>query len=149
MTNWVERYIKLAREVSTWSKDPSRQIGAVVISNSGQVLAQGYNGFPRGIFDRPERYNNRELKYKLVVHAEMNCIYNATRNGTSLNGASLYVWGLPVCNECAKGIIQVGITNVIWSTDEEIPPIWEESMRLTQQMFNESGIDFNRYNIEF
>lgn len=148
MTNWVERYIKLAREVSTWSKDPSRQIGAVVISNSGQVLAQGYNGFPRGIFDRPERYNNRELKYKLVVHAEMNCIYNATRNGTSLNGASLYVWGLPVCNECAKGIIQVGITNVIWSTNEEIPPIWEESMRLTKQMFNESGINFNRYNIE-
>lgn len=147
MANWVERYIKLAREVSTWSKDPSRQIGAVVISNSGQVLAQGYNGFPRGIFDRPERYNNRELKYKLVVHAEMNCIYNATRNGTSLNGASLYVWGLPVCNECAKGIIQVGITNVIWSTNEEIPPIWEESMRLTQQMFNESGIDFNRYEI--
>ena len=138
--SWIKRYINLAKEVSTWSKDPSRKIGAVAVSSKGQVLATGYNGFPRGMFDTAERYNNRELKYKYIVHAEMNCIYNATYNGVSLDGASLYVWGLPPCSECAKGIIQVGIKNVYWSCEEEVPPKWIESLQLTKEMFYEPVI---------
>jgi dCMP deaminase len=55
--------------------------------------------------DTPTRYAIRETKYKLVVHAEMNAIYNATYNGVGLDGATIYVHGLPVCSECAKGII--------------------------------------------
>lgn len=105
--NWNLRYLKLAKEISTWSKDPARQIGAVAIGDKGQVLAQGYNGFPRGIYDGAIRYNDKAVKHQYVVHAEQNVIYNATYNGVSLDGATLYVWGLPVCNECAKGIIQV------------------------------------------
>ena len=64
---WTRRYIDLAKSVSEWSKDPSRKIGAVAIGDKGQILAQGFNGFPRGITDSVERYNNRELKYKFVV----------------------------------------------------------------------------------
>ena len=60
--NWHDRYMNLAKEVSTWSKDPSSQIGAVAIGPKGQVLSQGYNGFPRGIIDTEERLNNRALK---------------------------------------------------------------------------------------
>ena len=88
---WTRRYIDLAKSVSEWSKDPSRKIGAVAIGDKGQILAQGFNGFPRGITDSVERYNNRELKYKFVVHAEMNVIYNASYNGVSLDGADLYL----------------------------------------------------------
>ena len=137
---WKTKYLGLAKEVSSWSKDPSRKIGAVAVSSKGQVLATGYNGFPRGMFDTAERYNDRELKYRYVVHAEMNCIYNATYNGVSLDGASLYVWGLPPCSECAKGIIQVGIKNVYWSCGEEVPPKWVESFQVTREFFNEVGI---------
>lgn len=137
---WDLRYMGLAREVSTWSKDPSRKIGAVAIGTKGQVLSQGFNGFPRGIFDAPHRYEDRPTKYKYVVHAEMNCIYNATFSGVSLDGANLYVWGLPVCSECAKGIIQVGIKRVFWSTDQEIPPIWSESLDLTKAMLTEAEV---------
>lgn len=151
---WTTRYLSLAREVSQWSKDPSRKIGAVAIGSSGQVLSQGYNGFPRGIRDSDERYNNREIKYKFVVHAEMNCIYNATMNGVSLAGSKLYVWGLPICGECAKGVLQVGIKEVYWTTDQEIPPIWAESLTWTEFLLNEAGIqlfkieyeDFSRWN---
>ena len=145
MSLWHERYIKLAKEVSTWSKDPSRKIGAVAIGQQGQVLSQGYNGFPRGVLDTPERYNDRVKKYQMVVHAEMNCIYNATYSGVSLNGSTLYVWGLPVCNECAKGVIQVGIKNVIWATDEGISDVWIESYILTQALFNEVGINIHNH----
>ena len=66
---WDIRYMELARQISTWSKDPSKKIGAVVVSKTGQVLAQGYNGFPRGVTDSKERYEDREVKYKYVVHA--------------------------------------------------------------------------------
>ena len=75
---WGDRYIHLAKEISTWSKDPSTKVGAVVIGNNGEVLSQGYNGFPRGIKDTPQRLKDREKKYNLVVHAEMNAIYNAS-----------------------------------------------------------------------
>ena len=144
MTNymWRDRYLELAKQVSTWSKDPSRKIGAVAVGDKGQILAQGFNGFPRGILDSEERLNEREVKYKYVVHAEMNVIFNASLNGVSLNGADLYVYGLPICNECAKGIIQVGIKRVYILVDEEVPPVWVESWNNTRSMFIEAGIEF-------
>ena len=141
LNKWDQRFLKLAEEVASWSKDPSRKIGAVAIGAKGQVLAQGYNGFPRGIDDSEERYNDRERKYELVVHAEMNVIYNATYSGVSLDGATLYVSGLPVCSDCAKGIVQVGIKHVIMR-DMEIPDSWKDSWHKTQEMFNEASIQF-------
>ena len=137
--HWDLRYLQLAKEISTWSKDPSKQIGAVAVGSKGQVLSQGYNGFPRGVVDTPERYNDRPTKYKYVVHAEMNVIYNATYNGVSLDGSTLYVYGLPVCSECAKGIIQVGIKRIV-SSYENPPPHWAESFELTKKIFSECGL---------
>lgn len=140
MNKWTRRYLDVAKSVATWSKDPSKQIGAVAVGDKGQILSQGYNGFPRGVKDVPYRYNVREEKYKYVVHGEMNCIYNACNSGVSLNGATLYVTGLPVCSECAKGIIQVGISKVIMEYPKDIPDNWKESMILTKQMFHEAGV---------
>ena len=140
MNKWTRRYLDVAKSVSTWSKDPSKQIGAVAVGDKGQILSKGYNGFPRGVKDTDNRYNVREEKYKYVVHGEMNCIYNACNSGVSLNGATLYVTGLPVCSECAKGIIQVGITKVVMEYPKDIPDNWKESMILTEQMFDEAGV---------
>ena len=139
-TKWDMRYLNLARQIAKWSKDPSRQIGAVAVGSKGQVLAQGFNGFPRGIADLQERYDNRAVKYKYVVHAEMNCIYNATYNGVSLDGADMYVWGLPMCSDCAKGVIQVGVKRVFWGTDQEIPETWLDSLDTTIDMMSEAGV---------
>ena len=138
---WDIRYLSLAQEVSTWSKDPSSKIGAVAIGEKKQVLATGYNGFPRGIMDLEERYNNRELKYKFVVHAEQNVIYNATYNGISLDGATLYVWGLPVCSSCALGVIQVGIQRVVMP-HLQYPQRWLDSFETTSDLFIEAGVRY-------
>lgn len=146
-TVWNDRYLNLAKEISTWSRDPSRKIGAVAVGSKGQILAQGFNGFPRGINDTDERLNNREEKYKYIVHAELNVIYNATYNGISLDGAKLFVYGLPICSECAKGIIQVGIKSVFMKTDKPIPDNWSESHRLTSHMFDEAGISHSWYHV--
>ncbi len=139
---WDKRYMELAKVISTWSKDPSKKIGAIAIGSKGQVLAQGFNGFPRGIDDADDRLNDRETKYKYVVHAEMNLIYNATFNGISLDGSTVYIYGLPLCSECAKGLIQVGIKRIVMSRDslENIDERWQESFELTLQLLNESGI---------
>jgi len=139
---WGNRYTCLAKEISTWSKDPSTQVGAVVIGNNGEVLSQGYNGFPRGIKDTAARLKDRERKYNLVVHAEMNAIYNAGLNGVSLKGSTLYVYGLPVCNECAKGIIQVGIDKVIATRPADYNEKWDESIKDAKALFKEAEVDY-------
>ena len=139
---WGDRYIHLAKEISTWSKDPSTKVGAVVIGNNGEVLSQGYNGFPRGIKDTAARLKDRERKYKLVVHAEMNAIYNASLNGVSLNNATLYVYGLPICNECAKGIIQVGIRRVIATRPADYNKEWDESIKDAKALFKEAEVEY-------
>jgi len=145
---WHSRYLNLALEVSTWSKDPSRKVGAVAVGNKGQILSQGYNGFPRGILDSRTRLEDRPTKYKYVVHAEMNVIYNATYNGVSLAGSTFYVTGLPVCSECAKGLIQVGVKRVIMqSMDSETRDTWIESWSHTKAMFDEVGIYYQFYKL--
>lgn len=139
---WRDRYWDIAKSVASWSKDPSRKIGAVAVDPVKKIiLSTGYNGFPRGIDDHESRLDDRETKYKFVVHAEANAIYNATYSGVSLDGADLYVYGLPVCNECAKGIIQVGIKRVLILTNDEIPEIWTESWKHSKVMFDEAGVE--------
>ena len=141
---WDQRFLDLAREVSTWSKDPSRQIGCIAVRDR-KILATGYNGFPKGIDDRRTRYIDREQKYHYVVHAEMNAIYNAAENGVSLKGSTMYIYGLPVCSECAKGIIQVGVKRVVWkSMTKEIPAKWWDSSMITEEMFLEAGVEYER-----
>jgi len=148
INKWTERFLNIAKEVSTWSADPSTKIGAVIVNNDKRILVTGYNGFPRSIIDSSERLEVKEEKYKFVVHGEMNCIYNACLNGLSLNNTTLYVSGLPVCSECAKGIIQVGIGTVITQYDTaKVNPNWAESNKLTKQLFNEASVNYLEFDI--
>ena len=140
MSSWDNRFMELAKTISTWSKDPSRKVGAVAIGDKGNVLAQGYNGFPRGVNDTDFRLKTRDLKLQLIVHAEMNVIYNATYNGVSLDGATLFVHGLPCCSDCAKGIIQVGIKRVVMPSPTGDSK-WQKSWELSEMMFNEANIE--------
>lgn len=148
-SKWDFNYCELARHISSWSKDPSTSVGAVTVGAHGQILSQGYNGFPRGIADNSNRLYNRDEKYKYIVHAEMNCIYNASLTGVSLKDSTLYVYGLPVCSECAKGVIQVGIRRVVIYTPdvalEDFVGKWQDSFVISRSMFLEVGLDFDWY----
>ena len=141
---WDKQYLELAQHIATWSKDPSTQIGAVAIGLKGQVLAQGYNGFPRGIEDTPERLNTREEKYKYIVHAEMNCVFNASLNGVSLYDSTMYICGLPCCSDCAKGMIQAGIHRVVMHVQKLDGAMrWQDSWNRSKAMFDEAGVKWN------
>lgn len=141
---WHQRYMELAKMFASWSKDPSTKVGAVAIGHKGQLIAQGYNGFPREFDDSIELYKDRQEKYKYVVHAEMNCIYHATHNGLSLEGARLYVYGLGVCHECAKGIVQVGISEVYASCDSTSADRWKTSFNKTKEIFKKGGVKYEQ-----
>ena len=138
---WDKRFLNLAKEIATWSKDPSTQVGAIAVKDR-KVLAQGYNGFPKNMKDLEDRYNNREEKYTYIVHAEKNVIYNATYNGVSLKDSTMYVYGLPVCSECAKGIIQTGVKRVVM-LEMIVPEKWRESFKNTKLMFDEAGVKYD------
>lgn len=122
------------------SKDPSTKIGAVLVRGDN-IVSIGYNGFPRGINDSPDRLNDREEKYFYVVHAEANAILNAARNGIATKGATLYTSGMP-CNECAKAIIQAGVQTVY--LHKQYPSLshgkWSKSVSKAQEMFREAGV---------
>lgn len=141
---WVARYFEIAELVSSWSKDPSTKVGAIIVGDKGQIISQGYNGFPRGVDDDENRYNDRETKYKFVVHAEMNAILNALYNGSSVVGASIFIHNLPVCQECAKAIVQSGISYVF--INREIEGKWLDAWQFSKTMFKEAGLKVFKFN---
>ena len=110
MDKWDRRFCDLARFVSEWSKDPNAKVGAVVYAKRGGDVAIGYNGFPMGVEDSVDRLGNRDKKLEFIVHAELNAIIAA---GSRSEGATLYVWGKPICARCAGSIIQAGIKRVV------------------------------------
>ena len=139
VTNWDARFIALARHIAEWSKDPSTKVGCVIVGPDREIRSTGFNGFPRGIQDLPERYGDRAQKYPLVCHAEENAIMHAARVGVPVRGCAAYVtW--PPCTRCARSLIQAGIVHVHYPAGLEIPERWREDFDFTFTMFREAGI---------
>ena len=133
------RFIELARHISGWSKDPSTKVGCVVVGEDREIRSTGFNGFPRGIDDDPERLADREKKYPLICHAEENAIMHAARIGVSLKDSTAYVtW--PPCSRCARSLIQAGIREVVYSSSEEIPERWIEDFEISTSMLAEANV---------
>ena len=116
---WDQYFMGVALLAAMRSKDPNTQVGACIVDCANHILSTGYNGFPNGCSDDEfpwEREGSMlESKYPFVVHAELNAILNA--RGKDLTGSRIYVALFP-CNECAKAIIQAGISEVIYLSDK-------------------------------
>lgn len=135
---WHRRFLLMADHIAQWSKDPSTKCGAVIVDDKQRIISLGYNGPPRGIKDTQERLNDRQLKYDLTIHAEMNAILFAN---VSLEGSILYVSPMAPCIRCAVHIIQTGISTVVFpKLPKDKEERWGESVKLSKQMFEEVGI---------
>lgn len=135
MSNWDLRFLELARLVSTWSKDPSTQVGAV-ITRGKFVVSLGFNGHPKGVEDTPERLEIRENKYRTIIHAEINAILTAKQD---LEGCTIYLWPFMPCSQCGAAIVQAGIKRVVApQADNER---WAESFKFTTEIFSEAGVE--------
>lgn len=142
MYKWDIRFLRLAREVSTWSKDPSTKVGAVITDPENRVVSLGYNGFPRHIHDDEDLYADRDQKYKRVVHAEQNAILFAEKK--NLYGCTLYTYPIPPCLNCTPFIIQTGIRKIVTIQPTVADSRYKERMSnwtKTKLLFDEAYID--------
>lgn len=112
--SWDRRYLRLARMVAGWSKDPSTQCGAVLVRPDNTLSSVGYNGFPRGADDRPALYADRAAKYPRIIHSEWNAISNT--HDPDLTGYTVYAWPMPPCNQCTGALIQKKIGRYVQPT---------------------------------
>mgnify|MGYP003143513061 FL=1 len=131
---WDSRFLRIAKEVSTWSKDPSTKVGAVIVDNNNRVVSMGYNGFPQGV-DDDERLKDREAKYKRIVHAEMNALLFSSK---PVVDCRIYTYPFMPCPRCAGPIIQSGINMVISprNTNER----WSADFEISREIFAEAGV---------
>ena len=141
---WDSRFLRLAREISVWSKDRSTQVGAVIVAEDKTPGPYGYNGFPRFIDDDLDERHVRPVKYDWTEHAERNAIYNATRIGMPLKDCTIYVTHVP-CPDCARAIVQVGMRRVVVdqasTKDEDFASRWEEKGKISEAMFKEANVE--------
>jgi dCMP deaminase len=139
---WDLRFLRLADQIATWSKDPSRGVGAVIVSPARQILATGFNGLPRGVEDRSDRLE-RPAKYDLIVHAELNAIIQCARHGVSPLGCTVFTTFSP-CVSCAIAMVQAGIARVVtWEPElDGADAHWLESIRKAQAVLGESGVAY-------
>ena len=140
--NWNHRFLQMTDMIAGWSKDPSRGVGAVIVTPEKQILSTGFNGLPRGYQDLPERLE-RPAKYDIIVHAEMNAIIQCARYGVSPIGCCLFSSFSP-CVNCAIAIVQSGIQQVV--SYEPIPgdEHWNQSIDKALDIFEETGVPFIR-----
>lgn len=135
LSKWDQRWLRMSREVSAWSKDPSTQVGAI-IADDKSFISLGYNGFAPGVDDSAHRYANRELKYKMIIHGEVNAMHSAER---SIQGCTLYTWPFMPCPVCAAQVIKRGIKRVVAPASDN--PRWLADFEISKTQFREAGVE--------
>jgi len=136
---WDLRFLEMAQNSARWSKDPSTQVGSVIVDDDKRVISVGYNGFPKGVADN-DRLKDREEKYKIIVHAERNALLFANKN---VEGCHIYTYPFMPCPVCAGMIIQAGIKRVI--TVKNKNSRWQQDFKVSRDLFHESGIILIEY----
>ena len=139
---WYGRFLNIAKEVASWSKDKSSKIGCVIVDSNKSIRTTGYNGLPRNVDDTIEERHERPEKYKWFNHAETNAINNCARIGTSTDGCILIVTHAP-CSACSRNIIQSGISEVIIDKESfsgDFISRWGDEWKVSETMFKEAGV---------
>ena len=138
LTEWDRRFLRIAYEVKSWSKDPSTKCGCVLVRDR-RVVSSGFNGLPANLSDSLDRYQNREFKLATIIHAEKNAIFNAAKNGSLTEGTTAYVtW--PPCSQCASALIQAGVSKVVCPDPKTGPERWVSNFLLANDLLYEAGV---------
>lgn len=139
VSKWDVRFLRLAREISSWSKDPSTKVGAVIVDSKRNVVATGYNGFPAGTPDDDQAYADRDIKYSRIIHAEMNAILRAPRD---LSNHTIYTWPFMSCDRCCPHLIQAGIRRCVAPMPSpSILQRWSPSLKKSADLFRIAGVE--------
>lgn len=141
--SWDEYFMGIAMLSAKRSKDPSTQVGACIVNRDKRIMSMGYNGMPRCCSDDEFPWDKSEnpldSKYLYVCHAELNAILNCDRG--NVRDCICYTTLFP-CNECAKAIIQSGISEVVYMEDKYAE---SESVIASKKMFDTAGVTYRLY----
>ena len=138
LDKWDHRFIRIANEVQSWSKDPSTKCGCVLVKDR-RILSTGYNGLPANLSDSLTRYQDRAYKLATIIHAEKNAIFNAAKNGSTTEGSTAYVtW--PPCSQCSSALIQAGVSKVVCPDPNTAPERWKTNFKIANELLYEAGV---------
>ena len=144
--SWDEYFMGVALLSAQRSKDPNTQVGACLVNPKNKIVGVGYNGLPTGCSDDEFPWNREgellDTKYPYICHAELNAVIN--KISADLYDCRLYVALFP-CNECAKVIIQAGITEVIYLSDKYAQT---DAVRASRRMFQAAGVQCRRLEVK-
>ncbi|MDE1971072.1 MAG: CMP deaminase [Patescibacteria group bacterium] len=142
MTHIIQaQWLIKAYELATQSPDPSTQNGAIIVNRHGVYSTEGYNTFPNGVAETPERLI-RPKKYNYIEHAERDAIYRAAKFGIRTLDTTLYCpWF--ACYDCARAIICSGIAKVVGHQCmyDETPERWKTNVDEALDMLREAGVE--------
>lgn len=143
---WDLYFLNIAKVVATKSKDPSTKTGAVITRPDNSLVSIGFNGFPKGMPDRHDLYENREEKYSRIVHCEMNAVMYARER---LDGYTLYTWPFASCDRCVVHMIQAGLRRFVAPVlPDHLQERWGESLAKTKKYLGECGIALVEVDLE-
>ena len=131
----------MADLVSKKSKDPSTQVGAVLVDDKNRMVSIGYNGFARGTADHRRLYLDRPEKHRRILHAEANALLFADRAGVYL-----YVTH-PPCSQCTAMALQSGVHTIIYDASRHLAADWEESFESAVCMAWEANAGIFKYDV--
>ena len=140
-------FTNIAKEIATASKCVSKQVGAVIVKD-GRILSTGYNGTPAGYINCFDYWDNKYTKEhhewsKLYeIHAEMNAIIWAAREGISIKDATIYVT-LEPCSECSKNLIASGIKRIVYEKSYE-----HNNSEIISKFIKDNGVVIEQLNEE-
>ena len=141
--SWSEYFMGIALLSAQRSKDSGTQVGSCIVSREHKILSMGYNGMPTGCMDDTMPWGRDgaplDTKYMYVCHAELNTILNAA--GGDVRGAVMYTTLFP-CNECAKAIIQSGLSEVVYMSDKYADT---DAIIASKRMFDMVGVKYTPY----
>lgn len=145
-SKWDLRYLEMAQLVSTWSKDPSTQTGAVIVRPNRTVASVGYNGFPKMMPDKPEWYVDRIEKYSRIVHCEVNAVLHTYE---SLQGYTLYTYPFACCDRCVVQMLQAGVSRFVFPVPtEDALSRWATALEKSKRYIEESGAFWTELKLE-
>lgn len=124
---WHNVFMSMAEELAKRSKDPSTQVGALIVDQRRRIISGGFNGPPHSCIDRNVP-TDRPAKYDWFVHAELNAILFAH---CDLLGCTMYVTGIP-CIKCILAIAQSGIDEVFYGVNTPVMCNHEEQDRVIE-----------------
>ena len=140
--SWDVYFMGVALLSAKRSKDPGTQVGACIVNQKNKIVGAGYNGLPAGCDDDEFPWDKTgeflQTKYPYVCHAELNAILNNI--GMDLHGCRIYTALFP-CNECAKAIIQAGISEVIYLSDKYAG---NETSVASKRMLDTAGVSYRK-----